>query len=449
MTAPTKTLRTPAEAALIERFAKVRDGLPGTDAIGRLREEAFATFEQRGLPHRRVEAWKYSDLRNRLKGVQPLAARPGHDAAAAALDHAKDAFAALDRYRLVLVDGFPVFELSDGDALLKEDIEVASLAELLTGDLPNDLLAVPELACDDIAAALNTAFAGDGVVIVAKDGARPSKPIEILNIATGAAPLAVYARNRIVVGDGVAATFLESVLGGSENSEINIYSEYRVGAGARLTVARLQATDAGATQIATNVVRLGAESELKHLSVEAGAGFSRNQTFASFAGEHARADILGVSMLDDSRHVDQTLVVDHAVPHCDGAELFKTVLDDRSHGVFQGQIMVRPGAQKTNSKMMSQALLLSEEAEMDAKPELEIFADDVVCGHGATSGQIDRAMLFYMMARGIPRAEAERLLIEAFLADAIDALGQEAIAAALKATVSDWLAGRDHREEQS
>jgi Fe-S cluster assembly protein SufD len=341
--------------------------------------------------------------------------------------------------------------LSDRDALLDEGVEVAALADLLTGEGAQaaDLLTVPELAGDDIAVALNTAFAGDGLVVSVKDGARPSKPIEIVNVISRGAPLAVYARNRIVVGEGAEATFLESVLGGAENSEINIYNEYRVGAGVRLTVARLQATDEGANQIATNIVRLGARAELKHLSVEAGGGFSRNQTFASFLGEHSRADILGVSMLSGRRHIDQTLVVDHAVPHCDGMELFKTVLDDRSHGVFQGQIMVRPGAQKVNSKMMSQALLLSEEAEMDAKPELEIFADDVVCGHGATSGQIDRTMLFYLMARGIPRAQAERLLVDAFLAEAIDALGDAAIADALKTTVSAWLAARDRRETRS
>jgi Fe-S cluster assembly protein SufD len=451
MTALTKTLRTPAEAALIERFAVARAMQSGSDPVARLRERAFATFERQGLPHRRVEAWKYSDLRSRLKTAQPLAARPSPEGAAAAVEQAKDAFKALDRYRLVLVDGFLVGELSDCDALLDEGVAVAALAGLLAGesDPAADLLAVPEIAGEDIAVALNTAFAGDGVVISLGDGARPSKPIEIVNIVSGSAALAVYARNRIVVGDGAEATFLESVLGGTESTEINIYNEYRAGAGAKLTVARLQATDVGATQIATNIVHLGARAELKHLSVEAGGGFSRNQTFVSFAGEHARADILGVSMLDDRRHVDQTLVVDHAVPHGEGMELFKTVLDDRSHGVFQGQIMVRPGAQKTNSKMMSQALLLSEEAEMDAKPELEIFADDVVCGHGATSGQIDRTMLFYLMARGIPRPEAERLLVEAFLADAIDALGDEAIAGALKATVSDWLGARDRREEPS
>lgn len=451
MTAPTKTLRTPTEAALIERFEAARPTLPGSEAVDRLREQAFARFERQGLPHRRVETWKYSDLRNRLKAVPPLAVRPSSEVAAATRNRARDAFPPLDRYRLILVDGFFVPELSDLEALLQDGVEVAALSTLLIGESngPADLLSVPDLARDDIAVALNTAFAADGVVVTVEDGARVSRPIELVNIVSHAAAVGAYSRNRIAVGDGAEATFLESVVGGADDAEINAYSGYEVGAGARLTVARLQATDDGAIQVATNFARLGKNAQLKHLSVEAGAGFSRNQTFVSFAGEHARGDILGVSMINDRRHVDQTLVVDHAVPHCDGTELFKAVLDDQSHGVFQGQIIVRPGAQKTNSKMMSQALLLSEEAEMDAKPGLEIFADDVVCGHGATSGQIDRAMLFYLMARGIGRPEAERLLIEAFLADAIDALGEEAIGEALKASVSDWLAARDAERRAS
>jgi Fe-S cluster assembly protein SufD len=450
MTAPTKTIRTPGEAELIERFAGAHATLSGTDAVKRLREEAFAAFERQGLPHRRVEAWKYSDLRNRLKTAVPLAARPGAEASTAALKTAADAFFGITRHRLVLIDGFLDPGLSDGEALKGEGVEVASVAEALSvgDDGSADLLSVPEIAGNDVALALNTAFAADGVVVRVGEGARPSKPIEIVNIVSRERPHAVHARNRVVLGNGAEATFLESVAGGCEASEINSATEYRTGDETKLTVARLQATNAGATQIATNIVRLGAGAELKHLSVEAGGGFSRNQTFVTFAGAHARADILGVSMLDDRRHVDQTLVVDHAAPHCDGTELFKTVLDGRSHGVFQGQIVVRRGAQKTNSKMMSQALLLSEEAEMDSKPELEIFADDVVCGHGATSGQIDRTMLFYLMARGIPRAEAERLLVEAFLADAIDALGDEAIADALKRRVSGWLGARDGRSEE-
>jgi Fe-S cluster assembly protein SufD len=451
MTAPTKTLRTAAEAALIERFAAARATLPGTGAAARLREGAFAAFEQKGLPHRRVETWKYSDLRNRLKTVEPLAGRPGRDAAAVALGEMHDVFAVLDRYRLVLVDGYLMSEISDVDALLEEGVEVASFAELLAGEgkMAADLLHTPALIGDDIGVALNVAFAADGAVVFLKNGARPSKPVEIVNIATAQTPQAVYSRHRVVAGDDVEATFLESTVGGCDNTEINAFTEYRAGRGTKLTVARLQVTDVGVMQIATNYLHLGAEAKLKHLSVEAGAAFSRNQTFVSFAGEHARADILGVSMVDDRRHVDQTLIVDHAVPHCDGTELFKTVLYDEAHGVFQGQILVRHGAQKTNSKMMSQALFLSETAEMDAKPELEIFADDVICGHGATSGQIDRTMLFYLMARGIPRAEAERLLIEAFLADAVDSLDEPAIGDALKSAVSDWLGSRDAREPRS
>ena len=444
MNAPTIPLRTPVEAELIERFGKLRSALPGTVAVRERRADAFAVFERRGLPHRRIEEWKYSDLRARLKKAAPLAAKPDAKAAAAALAAAEDAFSGVDRHRIVLVDGYFAVALSDRDALAREGVEVASLSDLLSKDSAKaaDLLSVPDIAADDAAIALNTAFAADGVLVSIAKGARLSKPLQILHVATGTAS-AVHVRSRIVVGDSVEATIIESSVGGAEGSEINILTDYRIGDGAKLTIARLQAAEAGVTHIATSLLHVGGKVGLKHLSTEAGADFSRNQTFVTFAGEHSRADIYGVSMLHGTRHIDQTLVVDHTVPHCTSAELFKTVVDDRASGVFQGKIIVERDAQKTNGKMMSQALLLSEEAEMAAKPELEIFADDVVCGHGATSGQIDDAMLFYLMARGIPREQAERLLIEAFLDDAVDAIGDEAIAEVLKGSVSSWLGARN------
>jgi len=443
MNALSGAFRTPAEAEMIERFGAVQDRLPGTAAVKALRAEAFSIFERQGLPQRRIEAWKYSDLRARLKKIVPLAGKPNADASAGALDAAKDAFTGLDRYRLVFVDGYFDPSLSDRAALSSEGVEVSALSDRLATESAEaaDLLAVPDIAADDVAIALNTAFVVEGVHIVIATGSRLSKPIEILHIATGVAS-AVHTRNRVVVGDGVEATILEASFGGAAGSEINLVTEHRVGDGAKLTIARLQAIDFGATHIATNLIRLAGNAQLKHLSVEAGGGFSRNQSFLSFAGEHSEAEIFGVSMLHGSRHIDQTLVVDHAVPHCRSAELFKAIVDDRAKGVFQGKIIVRPDAQKTSGKMMSQALLLSEEAEMAAKPELEIFADDVICGHGATSGQIDSNMLFYLMARGIPRREAERLLIEAFLADAVDAIGDNAIGDALKGTISAWLNAR-------
>jgi Fe-S cluster assembly protein SufD len=445
MTAPTKTLRTPAEAEIIERFGDIHGALPGTDGIRAVRAKAFSKFERLGLPNRRVEEWKYSDLRARLKKAPPLAPKPDVKVSSAALSAAKDAFAGVDRYQLVLVDGFFAPGLSDRDGMLKDGIEVAALSELLAtdGQSAADLLAVPEIAGDDIAVALNTAFVADGVVVFIAKGSRPSKPIEILHIASGRAASAVYVRNRIVTGENVEATILETSLGGTEGSEINLLADLQIGASSRITVARLQDSEAGVTHVATSLVRLGEKVALKHLSTEAGADFSRNQTFLTFAGENSSAEIFGVTMLHGSRHIDQTLVVDHAVPRCTSRELFKTVADDRSTGVFQGKIMVRQDAQKTDGKMMSQALLLSEEAEMAAKPELEIFADDVVCGHGATSGQIDKTMLFYLMARGIPRPEAERLLIEAFLDDAVDAIDDGMVADALKGAISRWLNARN------
>jgi Fe-S cluster assembly protein SufD len=150
-------------------------------------------------------------------------------------------------------------------------------------------------------------------------------------------------------------------------------------------------------------------------------------------------------MIGGRQHADTTLLIDHALPGANTRVLVKNVVDDEARGVFQGKIIVEPGAQKTDAKMMSKALLLSDTAEFDAKPELEIFADDVQCGHGATSGRIDETQLFYLMARGVPQAEAERLLIEAFLDDAIDALGDEVIGTALKTTVTTWLNKRGTR----
>ncbi len=184
---------------------------------------------------------------------------------------------------------------------------------------------------------------------------------------------------------------------------------------------------------------------LDHLAVNSGAALSRWQGFVTVAGKDARIGFSGATMLSGAEHGDSTLVLNHAEPHGVSRELFKTAIDGRANGAFQGKIIVAPGAQKTDAKMMTKALLLSDEAEFASKPELEIFADDVQCGHGATSGQIDATQLFYLLSRGIPRAEAERLLIEAFLDDAIDAIGDEAIADALKGVVSAWLAKRGGR----
>jgi Fe-S cluster assembly protein SufD len=168
----------------------------------------------------------------------------------------------------------------------------------------------------------------------------------------------------------------------------------------------------------------------------------RNQLFLNFDGEGTVAGIRGATLVKGTQHADTTLVANHIAPGCQSREVFKAVLDDEAHSIFQGRIVVRHGAQKTDAKMMTQALLLSERAEADSKPELEIFADDVQCGHGATAGALDDELKFYLMARGIPAAEAEALLIQAFLGEAVEGIEHAGLREALMEQVAEWLKGR-------
>ena len=173
-----------------------------------------------------------------------------------------------------------------------------------------------------------------------------------------------------------------------------------------------------------------------------GAGVSRYQATITFAGEGSRVETNGVNLLKGKQHADTTLVMDHAVPHGASREVFRAVIDDRAHSVFQGRIIVRPDAQKTDAKMMTRALLLSDEAEADNKPELEIFADDVTCGHGATSGALDESLLFYLRARGLPEKEAQALLIQAFVGEAIESIVSDDLREIAVVAAQRWLEAR-------
>jgi Fe-S cluster assembly protein SufD len=190
------------------------------------------------------------------------------------------------------------------------------------------------------------------------------------------------------------------------------------------------------------MARIGAGSSLQDVALTIGGAVVRNQLFVRFAGEDARLTANSATLIRQRQHVDTTLVIDHAVPGGFSRELNKAVLDDESRGVFQGKIIVAPGAQKTDGKMMSQALLLSERAEADHKPELEIFADNVQCGHGATAGALDQDLLFYVKARGLPQKEAEALLIGAFVGEAFETIEQQDIKEALMAIAQGWLGAR-------
>jgi Fe-S cluster assembly protein SufD len=434
-------IKTVAETALAHEFAKVRGRLPGDDAIAAQRKAAFELFAREGLPSRRIEEWKYTDLRALMRDAKPLAVPP--DAAAKA--RAKGAGAVLgdvETRRLVFIDGAFVAELSDV-ANLESGLTISSLAAALAADDATVDAYLGKLApVDDVAVALNTALMGDGAVIRIAAGSTTERPLHLLFVAS-AKPAASFTRSLVVVEEGARAMLIESHEGpAGSDYQVNAALELFVGDRAHVDHVKIIGEGEDALHVSTLAAAIGAHARFNSFTFTAGGAVVRNQLFLKFDGEATLAGIRGATLLKGRQHADTTLVANHVARDCQSREVFKSVLDGEAHGVFQGRIIVRPHAQKTDAKMMTQALLLSDRAEADNKPELEIFADDVQCGHGATAGALDDELKFYLMARGIPAAEAEALLIQAFLGEAIEGIEHAGLREALMEAVAAWLKAR-------
>jgi Fe-S cluster assembly protein SufD len=423
-------------------FAGARGRLPGAGKVAEKRQQAFDAYASIGLPHRRIEDWKYTDLRMLMRDVLPLAAEP--DAAAL-----KRAGAVLKLHaiagvrRLVLVDGVFAPTLSD-TADPQKGLAIRTLREVLeAGDAGlHSQLFTPDTS--DAMAALNSAMMTDGLVIEIANEAALTRPLHIVHIASGAAPAAMFTRSLIRVGKQAHATLVESYIAADAAKTYQVHDSLvlAIGDGARLDHVRLIEDGREAFNISSAVVTLGAKAHYNAFGMTSGANVSRYQAVIAFAGEGSRVETNGVNLLNGRQHADTTLFLDHAVPNCASREIFRAVVDDRGHSVFQGRIIVRPKAQKTDAKMMTRALLLSDEAEADNKPELEIFADDVTCGHGATTGALDESLLFYLRARGLSEKEAQALLIQAFVGEAIESIADDTLRELAILAAERWLAAR-------
>ena len=422
--------KTKAEEALARNFETVAERLPGGRAVAEARRSAIGMFAEMGLPHRRVEEWKYSDLRNTMKDAPPVPVGEPKPLTREAVSQALRELGRIEAHRIVFVDGIYRADLSDSDGM--KGLEVGPLAQAL--GKPGVGLMHENLPGHAAIVALNTAYVSDGAVIRVAQGAELSKPLLLVFLRAAGEGALLTTRNIMSLAADSAATVIEAhvTLAGAAAGQDNSLSEVTVGEGARL--AHLKVALAGAGQhLGTWLVNLGKTSTYRGFQMTAETGFTRNTTFLTYGGVDAKADISGVFLARGVEHVDTTLVIDHAVPQCESRELFKGVLDGRGRGVFQGKVIVRPDAQKSDGKQMAQALMLSEDAEFDSKPELEIFADDVVCGHGSTCAEIDDDLLFYMRARGIDKETARGLLIESFIAEAIEKVEHEALRDALQA----------------
>jgi Fe-S cluster assembly protein SufD len=427
MTEQPTRIRTKAEEALEMHFS----ALPSDDPMRKVRADAFGTFQPRGLPHRRIEEWKYTDLRALVQDVPPPAKPAPSVEAREALARA-DVFAAVSPARIVFANGQFVPPLSDLKGI-ENDIEFASLGRFLA-----DGGAMLSRALDPAEApiyALNSAFVTDGAVLRIRDGAMPKRPVEIVSLFAGSEPGLQTLRHQIAVGAN-ANVMLFLTFSGPDGIayQTNAVTELEIGEGAEVRFVSAQEEGDQAIHLALFLPRLAGKVKFDPFAFVAGALVARSEIRMSFDDAGSKVGLRGMTLGRGKQHLDTTLVVNHAAPNCGGQEYFKAAMDDQSQGVFQGKIIVEPGAQKTDSKMMSRALLLST-AEFSNKPELEIFADDVVCGHGATCGRIDKDMLFFLRSRGIEKKEAERILVLAFLADAIEMIDDEAVVAALEARV--------------
>lgn len=438
MTANRKTAPTAAETALSAQLA-ARAG-DGPDWLQAARDKAAAALAERGLPNRRVEEWKYTDLRRLMGEALP----PADRAAAAALDVDLSTlpFATLEGPRAVFVNGVLRDDLSDLGALA-EGVAFVSFAKAaaegpawMTENLGT---ALGEF--DTTIADLNAGLAEDGFVIHVKGGARQSEPLRVIFLNAGDAPHAAYARNLVVVEEGAELHLIEAHAhaGSGAAYQSNTVVELVAGTASQVRHVRFQREAADALHLGLTGVELQAGASYRAVAMTLGAGIARHQVHLTFAGEGAHGAYAEAALLRGTQHCDTTIFADHRVPGCDSREVYKGVLDERARGVFQGKILVRPSAQQTDARQASDALLLSDDAEMDAKPELEIFADDVQCAHGATSGRINEDLLFYLMARGIPRRRAAAMLMEAFVAEALDQVEHQQVRAAMAEKTQNWL----------
>jgi Fe-S cluster assembly protein SufD len=441
MNANFSAIRTKAELGLADAFASARHGLPGGALVADLRADAFARFAAAGLPHRRVEAWKYTDLRQLMPEVKPLAAAAGADAKSSVTE-AGALFAGLGFRKLVIVDGGFAPELSDLSGL-ESGLSAHCMRDALAAD---DLLRAQRFgadAVDDPVLSLNTALAADGVVIEISPRAAIDRPIHLAFVTTRDTAAAAFVKSLVAIGDGARATIVETHEG-PNGSDYQVNSVLQLVVGDSAEVEHIKVTSEGdaALHVGTLLASIGGNATFREFGLTVGGAVSRNQFFVRLAGEGTTANLHGASLLARRQHADTTLTVEHLAPGSQSREIFKSVVDDEARAVFQGKITVRQEAQKTDAKMMARGLLLSDTAEVDCKPELEIFADDVQCGHGSTTGALDDELKFYLQARGIPEKQAEALLIQAFVGEVLEPIAQEGVREALLSAMTAWLDGR-------
>ncbi len=411
MTVLPNKIQTQGEVSL----AACLDGLELSGA----RADARNYLQKNGLPNRRIEAWKYTDLRGFINEVPPIAK-------SSAIEQAEPLIAA--DVALAVVNGY----CGAVPSALPDGVAIQS----------GESIKAVEQTVANTNVAINTALASNGYAIEFSQTEK-TPVIYIDHTVSSDTPNTVASTHNVVVKRGAKAILIERFSGPDSSAYLSSSGiSVDVADKAHFVHVRLVVEGNDATHLGVVSADIGEDAVYEPFVMTVGSKLIRNDVQMTFNGERSHGAIRGATLVKGKQHTDMNLMVDHAAPNCTSIEQFKSVIADDATAVFQGKIMVKQIAQKTDAKMMSQGLLLSESGAFLNKPELEIFADDVVCGHGATCGDLDEDYLFYLLSRGIPRAQAETMLIRAFVAEAIEAIEQADIVEALEAVLSTWLADR-------
>lgn len=425
---------TPAEQAMVAAFGDRISRIPGNEATTRARDAAIERLKQTGLPTRRREDWHYTDLRRLLSRFLDVAPRPDDGAA----------YEAASSYqRLVTAARLPFFNghfFADRADTMPDGVSVRSYAAAFEANDNVDAWQIAE-AEDDVIASLNTGFFADGVEITVDEGVTAERPIGLANAALGDEDRFSAVRNIVRVGANATVSFIERHIAAKDTGhQACALSSIEIEEGADVTWVIVQESGDASDHLGQLRARLAKDAKLTLFLMSFGGHLVRQEILVNVDGEGADFQLRGVNMLSGSSHNDVTMVLDHTGLGATSEQIIRNVVTDKAKGVFQGQIRVAKEAQKTDARMACNTLLLSDDGEFSAKPELEIFADDVACGHGATVTEIDASHLFYLMARGIPEKEARRLLVKAFLAEVVEDLDDEALVDALELRLDDWFA---------
>lgn len=374
-----------------------------------LQRSALTSLEERGLPQPKLERWKYTNLASAVRKIEPVLQKPalriegGQSYASSLLDWLEDAPEWLR------------------DMLGRSAPDAGKYGDMMLWDL-------------------NTAFLQEGVVIDVPDDVHVAEPVMIHH--TGSHNALTCPRLIVRLGRNASLVLQESY-SGSGAYWTNAVTQIDLAEGARLQHYRIQDEDKAAVHATTGHIRLGTGAWYEGLCMVQGSKLSRNQMHATMQGEEASCKLYTLNLLSGDQLGDSTYEVEHVAENGYSDQNVKSVMLDKAHGVFQGKVHVHRSGQKTDGYQLSNALILSDTAQMDTKPELEIYADDVKCSHGATTGQLDEEALFYLRSRGVPEGEARALVIQAFLAEALEEIENESIASDALERARTWLAGEN------